>query len=223
MSLKPCTDCGQPVSTKAPRCPNCGLKNPTVPLDDAPLLFSAATPGGSVVCCRECKGALRSTAKNCPFCGVENPVRRGPPRWVIVVALLVLTLPVVSMMGWRVASSYLQADLDSNLVRSRPRAESDVPHFRGSTFPSRCLTPAPVYVFMLGSTPEKLRVVLDTRDNAEGDSLTKALGKKYNFKGDYQPARRAFDVDLKPETVGKLRCEPSVSSIEERYKPPSRL
>ena len=220
MSLKPCTDCGQPVSTKAPRCPNCGLKNPTVPLDDAPLLFSAATPGGSVVRCRECKGALRSTAKNCPFCGVQNPIRRGPPRWVIVAAVLLLTLPVVGMMGWRVASDYLEAGIDSGLVRSRSYPPSEVPRFRATAFPARCLAPAPVLVYVIGSTPTDFRVFLSARDDVEGDSLTKALAKKYDLRASYRKNRRTFEGDFKLDVVGKLRCEPQVRSIEQRSKPP---
>lgn len=216
MSLKPCTDCGQPVSTKAPRCPNCGLKSPTVPLDDAPLLFSAATPGGTVVRCRECGEALRSTAKNCPFCGVQNPVRRGPARWVLVVAILLLTLPVVGMMGWRMATNYLEPGLDSGLVRSRSNPPSEVPRFRATGFPAPCLTPVPVLVFVIGGLPTDFRVYLNVRDDVEGDSLTKALAKKYSLRTSYRKDRRGFEGAFKPDVVGKLRCEPRVRSIEQR-------
>jgi len=220
MSLKPCTDCGQPVSTKAPRCPNCGLKNPTVPLDDAPLLFSAAIPGGTVVRCRECGGALRSTAKNCPFCGVQNPVRRGLPRWVLVAAVLVLTLPVVGVMFWRVATDYLEAALDSSMVRSKSYPPSEVPRFQAIGFPARCLSPAPVLVYVVGSTPTDFRVMLNVRDDVEGDSVTKALAKKYNLRTSYRSNRHSFESNtFGADVIGQLRCESRVRSIEQRYKP----
>jgi RNA polymerase subunit RPABC4/transcription elongation factor Spt4 len=219
MSMKPCVDCGQPVSTKAPRCPNCGLKDPTTSPDNSPLLFSATSPGGRVVRCRECGGSLRSTAKSCPICGVKTPVRRSLPRWVIVTAVLILALPAVGMMGWRMATNYLVAGLDSGMVRSRASPVSEVPRFRATGFPAQCLSPAPVFVYVIGSMPSDLRVFLNARDDAEGNSVTRALAKKYDLHTHYRSDRRTFDVNAKPDLVGKLRCESGVKSIEQKSRP----
>ena len=172
-----------------------------------------------MVRCRECGGGLRSTAKNCPICGVVNPIRRGLPRWVIVVAILLLTLPVVGMMGWRVATDYLEVAIDSGMVRSKSHPDSDVPHVMATTFPARCLMPAPVLVYVVGSTPTDFRVMLNVRNDVEGDSVTKALAKKYDLRAYYQKDRHALVGYFKADAVGKLRCEPRVRSIEQRFKP----
>jgi hypothetical protein len=139
---------------------------------------------------------------------------------VIVAAVLLLTLPVVGMMGWRVASDYLEAGIDSGLVRSRSYPPSEVPRFRATAFPARCLAPAPVLVYVIGSTPTDFRVFLSARDDVEGDSLTRALAKKYDLRASYRKNRRTFEGDFKLDVVGKLRCEPQVRSIEQRSKPP---
>jgi RNA polymerase subunit RPABC4/transcription elongation factor Spt4 len=230
MSLKPCTECGQPVSTRAARCPNCGRRDPTVAADPvAPVLFSSVASAGPGARCRECGGAVRASAKVCPFCGLKDPVRRSLPRWVLVAGVLVVALPVIGMMGLRVAQAYFVAGLDSGLVRSSrsaggemPQVMTSVPRVNTSAFPARCPAPAPVYVVVVGSVPRNFTVFLEVRTAAQGDSLTKALAKRYDFKPRYLDARRAFAAEIKPDVVGKLRCEPSVKSVEERVVGPAR-
>ena len=226
MSLKPCTDCGKPVSTKALRCPNCGLKNPTVPANEAPLLFSPTSQTGPEARCRECRAALRADAKVCPVCGVRNPVKEGIPRWTVVTVVLVVTLTAVGISSWRLVVNALDSSIDSGLVRSRPRAETDVPHFQSAAYAARCRAPAPVLVYVIGSRPERFKVRLQTREDGEGDSLTNVLRKKYHLDPEttqYVAPLRAFYAYLKADQVEGLRCEPSVQAIEEKSKPPSRL
>lgn len=226
MSLKPCTDCGKPVSTKAARCPNCGLKNPTVPADRAPLLFSAGSQVEPQARCRECGGALRADLKVCPFCGVQNPIKEGIPRWVVVTGVLVITLAAVGISSWQLVLNAVNSSLDTGLVRSKPRAASELPHIQSAAFAARCRTPAPVLVYVLGSVPERFRIRLRTREDREGDSLTNVFTKKYHLNAEttqYVPPLRAFYAYLKPVQVEGLRCEPSVEAIEEKTKPASRL
>lgn len=195
----------------------------------APLLYSSIASAGPAARCRECGGAIRESAKVCPFCGVKEPVHRSLPRWVLVLGVAVIALPVIGMMGLRVAQGYFATGLDSGLVRAThsagselPEIETSLPRVNTAAFPARCPTPAPVYVVVVGSVPRNFTVSLEVRAVAQGDSLTKAFAKTYNFAPRYLAGRRAFAAELKPDVVGKLRCERAVKSIEERVVAPAR-
>ena len=195
----------------------------------APVLFSSIAAAGPAARCRECGGAVRESAKVCPFCGVKDPVRRSLPRWVLVAGLAVITLPVIGLIGLRVAQGYFVPGLDSGLVRTTrsagselPQIETSLPRVNTAAFPARCPAPAPVYVVVVGSVPRNFTVFLEVRGVAQGDSLTKVFAKRYDFKPRYLDARRGFTAELKPDVVRKLRCEPSVKSIEERVVGPAR-
>jgi len=218
MSLKPCSNCGRMVSTKAPRCPKCGLKHPAAGKvePDNPLLFSPDSLRVPTLKCPECQRQVRVGIKTCPYCGFKHPSDR-PWRRRLVLAVAVGS--IVFAAAWAGTKWYSQqAALESGLVRTTPRSRTVLPQVRAFGFAAQCTDPAPVYVFAAGSVPDTFVVVL-----ASGDPVatTRGLAKKYRFTaGNYERTRRGFAARLSPSIVAKLRCDPVVKSLEEEPTKP---
>jgi hypothetical protein len=215
MNLPVCPECRHPVSPKAPQCPNCGFRYPTVRPAARPNLplLSATSPGVPAVRCRECQTEFRGRMAICPVCGARNPVA-GPFHWRTVGTVLVL-LALASGAWWWYDRSLRSGDRDAVFVRSAPPPPSQVPKVKAFGFTTRCATPAPVYIFDAGTLPESFIVILASRGD-DPVKVTKALAEKYDLRtGGYEPAKRGFAAGLSHALVARLRCEPSVESLEE--------
>ena len=217
MSLKPCVECGQPVSTKATRCPNCGLKEPTTraSANTAPLLFASTSPGGPAVTCHECRGQVRQSMNVCPYCGVKNPGRRPRARWLVPAAVAVIVLTPVGVIVQQLVELYRHRGIDSgSITASLPSS----PHL-GTVTPAAssapCDSPAPVHARSAAAAPARFSVRLAARDDRQAASVARALSRKYRFTiSAYQPASHGFSAVLSPDVIGKLSCDASVKSIE---------
>ncbi len=216
MSLKPCAKCGRMVSTKAPRCPKCGLRHPTAARtfeEDSPLLFSPDALRVPTTECPECHHQVREGAKRCPSCGLENPSDR-PLRWRVPLAVAFGSM--VAVAAW-VGTHRLRAkpEVESGAVTPPPQASQRPARVSALAFRAHCEDPAPIYVFEAGAVPDSFIVVLDPR---VGDpvAITKGFAKKYQLTAArYQRAESGFAARLSPSIVAGLRCEPAVKRLEE--------
>ena len=206
------------VSTKAPRCPKCGLKHPAAGKveRDNPLLFSPESIRVPTLECPECRRQVRVGVKTCPYCGFKHPGDR-PRRQRLVLAVAVAS--IVAAAAWAGTAWYTQrSGVDSGLVATTARPRPVLPQVRAFGFAAQCTDPAPVYVFAAGSVPDTFVVVL-----ASGDPLAiaRGLAKKYRLTaGSYDRTRRGFAARLSPPVVAKLRCDPVVKSLEEEPAKP---
>jgi RNA polymerase subunit RPABC4/transcription elongation factor Spt4 len=224
MSLKPCIECGQSVSTRAARCPRCGLKNPTtrVEANAAPLLFSSRLPEGRAVPCRECRGQVRRSTKVCPYCGLRNPARRPLPQWMLPAGIALIFLLPVGVIVQQVVEMG-PAGIESGLLRGAVPPPPQVAGATTSQFTEQCVNPAPVRVLAGGTPPAGFFVRLAARDNQEAARLATTLARKYQLStSGYQRSKRGFAAVLPPEVIHRLRCEGSVTSIEDDRRVGSR-
>jgi RNA polymerase subunit RPABC4/transcription elongation factor Spt4 len=217
MSLKPCSNCGRMVSTKAPRCPKCGLKDPAAGKVEqgSPMLFSPDSLRVPTFECPECHRQVRVGIKTCPYCGLKHPSER-PRRQRLLLAVAVASIAAAA--AWACLEWYgRRAAVESGLVTTTPRSRTVLPQVRAFGFAAQCTDPAPVYVFAAGSVPDTFVVVLASGDPV---AITRGLAKKYRFTaGNYDRTRRGFAARLSPSIVAKLRCDPVVKSLEEPAKP----
>jgi RNA polymerase subunit RPABC4/transcription elongation factor Spt4 len=214
MSLKPCVECGELVAPHAPQCPRCGRRHPTVRHagPDLPLL-SATSPGMPVVRCRECETQLRGRMDICPVCGARNPIARRFP-WRLVAGVVVVA-GVLSVAWASYGRLLLSSARDAGFVSLGPPPPSQVPRVKAYGFHARCAAPAPVYIFDAGSVPEAFIVMLANRGE-DPAKVTKALAAKYELTTQgYEPSKGGFAAGLSPTLVARLRCDPSVESIQE--------
>ena len=217
MSLKPCAKCGRMVSTKAPRCPKCGLKRPALGRkleQDSPLLFSPDALRVPTRQCPECHREVSDGIKRCPYCGLAEPGNRPLRKRLLLAVGLASIIAVAAWAGTRWLSG--DSEVESGLVSPAPLASTPLARVRAFGFGARCTDPAPVYVVEAGAVPDTFIVVLEHRAG-DPDSVAKGLAKKYRFTaGTYERAESGFTARLSPSVVARIRCDPSVKWLEEQ-------
>jgi hypothetical protein len=98
MSLKSCSDCARPVSSRALRCPHCGRSHPTRAGEDKEksLLVAQSLRPKATSKCRECGSEVCQGLRACSSCGVPDPaLRAATRRWAGVAAVVLLVALMV--------------------------------------------------------------------------------------------------------------------------------
>jgi hypothetical protein len=124
--------------------------------------------------------------------------------------------------GWRVGVmvdrwAQERSSLESGLSAAVSAGPAEPPRIPSTRFAADCPTAAPVLVYSPDSTPTAFLVQM-TASVLDANRVADSLARHYELQvGGFDDARRGFAIDQAgPATISRLRCEPTVRSLEER-------